>query len=77
MTNKCYKCGAQEVPEEFQRCPTCETSHQQLVKQLDSRPRTIEKKVKEQLFPIIRMRGGIQCTDWIDREDAAAMGIKV
>ena len=74
---QCYKCNAVEVQEEFQRCPPCETSHQQLVKQLDSRPRTIEKKVKEQLFPIIRMRGGIQCTDWIDREDAAAMGIKV
>ena len=74
---QCYKCNSAPVSEEFTRCSVCETSHQQLVKQLDSRPRTIEKKVKEELFPIKRMRGGIQCTDWIDREDAAAMGIKV
>ena len=77
MAFNCYKCNSAPVSEEFTRCVSCETSHQQLVKQLDSRPRTIVKKIKEELFPIKKMRGGIQCTDWIDRNDAMAMGIKV
>ena len=77
MAQMCYKCNAVEVQEEFQFCPPCATSHQELAKQLDSRPRVIEKKVKEELFPIKRMRQGIECTDWISREDAFNMGIKV
>ena len=77
MTYSCYKCNVSPVEEEFTRCPSCETSHQQLARQLDSRPKHIEKKVKEQLFPIKRMRQGIACTDWISREDAFNMGIQV
>ena len=73
----CYKCGEKEVQEEFQRCPSCELSHQELVKKLDSKPKTIEKKVKEELFPIKEMKGGILVTTWISREDAANMGIKL
>ena len=73
----CYKCNSVPVSEEFERCPACETSHQQLAKQLDSRPKVVEKKVKEELFPIKVIRQGIKCTDWISREDANVMGIKV
>ena len=78
MSNfSCIQCNKVEVSEEYTRCESCSTSHQQLVKQLDSRPKVIEKKVKEELFSIKRMRGGIECVDWISREDAINMGIKV
>ena len=77
MAQLCYKCNINEVSEEFQFCPSCETSHQQLARQLDSKPKNKEKKVKEQLFPIKEMKQGIQVTTWISREDAYNMGIKV
>ena len=77
MSFACYKCNITEVSEEFQRCPSCEISHKELCKQLDAKPRVIEKKVKEELFPIKEMKGGIQVTTYIDRNDAAIMGIKV
>ena len=73
----CYKCNINEVSEEFTRCPACEASHKELCAKLDAKPRVKEKKVREELFPIKRMRGGIQCTDWISREDAFNMGIKI
>lgn len=71
----CYQCEVNEVPEEFDRCPSCKISHQELIKKLDSKPRVKEKKVKEELFPIKEMKGGIPVTTWISREDAANMGI--
>ena len=77
MAQLCYKCNSVPVEEEFARCPSCETTHQQLVKKLDSKPRVIEKKVKEQLFPIKEMKQGIQVTTWVDRETARINGMKI
>jgi len=75
---KCYsKSCDTEVAEEFTRCSTCEASHQELAKELNARPRVKEKKVKEELFPIKEVKGGIQVTTWISREDAFNMGIKL
>ena len=73
----CYKCGETEVQEEFQLCSPCEVSHQELAKKLDSRPKVIQKKVKEKLFPIKEMKGGVQVTTWLSREDAYNNGIKL
>jgi len=76
--SKCYsKSCDTEVAEEFTRCPPCEAKHQELVKELNARPRIKEKKVKEELFPIKEIKGGIEVTTWIDRTDAANMGIKL
>lgn len=75
--SQCYKCKTEQVSEEFQRCPPCEQEHQALAKELDSRPRTKEKKVKEKLYPIKEIKNGIEVTTYIDRSDAVAMGIKV
>ena len=77
MTNKCYKCGEQDVKDEFERCPACQISHQELCAKLDAKPRIIEKKVKEELFPIREVKQGIKITTWISREDAFNMGIKI
>lgn len=77
MTFNCYKCNFEEVVEEFTRCASCEKDHKALARELDSRPRTVEKKVREKLYPIKEMKGGIQITTWISREDAHNMGIKV
>lgn len=73
----CYKCNKNEVSEEFQYCPSCEVSHKELCAKLDSKPRVKEKKVKEKLYPIKEMKGGILVTTFIDRNDAAIMGIKL
>lgn len=73
----CFKCNSVEVQEEFQRCPSCEVSHQELVKQLDSRPKIQEKKVKEKLYPVKEMKGGVQVTTWVDAETAQINGMKV
>lgn len=73
----CYKCKKNTVSEEFTRCTPCEQSHKELCAQLDAQHRTKEKKVKEQLFPIKEVKGGIQVTTWISREDARNMGIQL
>lgn len=73
----CYKCGKTEVQEEFQLCSSCEVSHRELAKKLDSRPKVIQKKPKEKLFPIKEMKGGIQVTTWVDRETAQINGMKI
>ena len=73
----CYACNTNQVAEEFGRCPSCEASHKELCAKLDSKPKMKEKKVKEELFPIKEMKGGIQVTTWISREDAVNMGIKL
>ena len=77
MANTCYKCGVNPVNEEFQRCSSCEASHQELAKKLDSKPRVKEKKVKEQLFPIVQMKNGIKVTTWVDKETARINGMKI
>lgn len=73
----CFKCNSVGVQEEFQRCPSCEASHQDLIKKLDSQPKNKEKKIKEELFPIKEMKGGIQITTWVDRETARINGMKI
>ena len=73
----CYKCNINEVSDEFQRCPPCEQQHKELCATLDARQRVKEKKVREELFPIKEIKGGIQITTWISREDAHNMGIKL
>lgn len=73
----CYRCNEKEVSEEFQRCDSCEVSHQELAKKLDSKPRVKEKKVREELFPVVEIKGGIKVTTWIDRNDAMAMGVEL
>ena len=73
----CFACNINEVAEEFERCPACEVSHKALCAKLDAKPRTKEKKVKETLYPIKEMKNGILVTTWIDRNDAAIMGIKI
>ena len=77
MTYSCFKCNSVPVAEEYSRCSSCEQSHKELCAQLDSRPRVKEKKVKEKLYPIKEVKGGIQITTWISREDARNMGIKL
>lgn len=74
---KCYKCQKEPVAEEFQRCPTCEKDHQELCKELDSRPLKQVERVKEELFPIKSVKQGIEVTTFISREDAANMGVKL
>lgn len=73
----CYKCNSVEVQEEFKRCPACQTSHETLAKQLDAKPRVKEKKIKEELFPIVEMKQGIKVTTWVDRETARINGMKL
>ena len=73
---QCYKCGKQEVSEEYARCEPCEISHKELCKELDARPKVIEKKVKEELMAIREVKQGINVTTFIDRNDAANMGIE-
>lgn len=77
MAFQCYKCKQVSVPEEFTRCPSCETAHKALAQQLDSRPKVIEKKPKEKLYAIKQMKNGVLVTTYIDRNDAFNMGIKV
>ena len=74
---QCYSCKKEEVVEEFDRCPACAEKHKELCKRLDAKPRVKEKKVKEELFPIKEVKGGVQITTWISREDAHNMGIKI
>ncbi len=74
---QCYKCNSVEVSEEFQRCPSCQQTHQELATKLDSQPRKKVEKVREELFPIKEVKQGIQVTTWISREDAVNMGIKL
>ena len=73
---QCYKCGEQEVSEEFERCPACTISHKELCEKLDARPKVIEKKVREELMAIKEVKQGIPVTTYIDRQDAANMGIQ-
>lgn len=74
----CYKCGINEVPEEFTRCSLCEASHKEFCAKLDSKPKNHIKPVKkEELFPIKETKGGIPVTTWISRQDAANMGIQL
>lgn len=74
---KCYSCKKEEVAEEFDRCLSCKAEHQKLIQELNARPRVKEKKVREELFPIREVKGGIQVTTWIDRNDAHNMGINL
>ena len=74
---QCYKCNKVSVENEFERCSACEADHKKLCAELDARPRIKEKKVKEELFPIYEIKGGINVTTYIDREDARNMGIKL
>ena len=73
----CYKCGINEVFEELTRCASCEVSHKELCAKLDSKPKNHTKSAREELFPIKEMKGGIPVTTWINRMDAANMGIKL
>lgn len=77
MTYQCYKCSKVTVEDEFARCELCEVEHKKLCADLDAKPRTKEKKVKEQLFAIKEIKQGIQVTTYIDRNDARNMGIKL
>ena len=77
MSYQCYKCNQTEVAEEFERCPSCETAHKDLCAKLDAQPKKHIEAVKEELFPIVEMKQGIKVTTYIDREDAANMGIKL
>jgi len=76
MTYPCFKCKA-PVQEEFTRCSPCEAEHKKLCVSLDAKPRVVEKRVKEKLYPIKEMKQGIQVTTYIDAEDARNMGIKL
>ena len=72
---KCYKCGKQEVSEEYARCEPCEISHKELCKELDARPKQHIKPIKEELMAIKEVKQGINVTTFIDRNDAANMNI--
>ena len=74
---QCYKCNKVAVSEEYARCASCEADHKKLCAELDAKPRTREKPVREKLYPIKEMKQGIQVTTWISREDARNMGIKL
>ena len=76
MTFQCFKCKA-PVAEEFTRCTSCEVEHKKLCASLDAKPRVVEKKVKEKLYPIKEIKQGIQVTTWISAEDARNMGINL
>jgi len=77
MIYHCYKCNETEVAKEFERCPPCQAEHIKLCAKLDARPKNHIKPVKEELFPIKEMKQGIMVTTYIDRNDAANMGIKL
>ena len=77
MDYTCYKCSKEIVAEEFSRCPPCETSHKDLCAKLDAQPKKHIEVVREELFPIVEMKQGIKVTTYIDRSDAANMGIKL
>ena len=72
----CYKCGKSEVAEEFTRCSPCEAAHKALCAELDARPKNHIKPVKEELMAIKEVKQGILVTTYIDRQDAANMGIQ-
>lgn len=73
----CYQCNNTQVVEEFERCASCQKAHEVLASKLDARPKVIEKKVKEKLYPLKQMKGGVEVTTWIDENDAKNMGIKL
>ena len=73
----CYRCNQVEVAEEFTRCPPCEAAHKELCAKLDARPKHHEVSLREELFPIKEIKRGIEVTTYIDRNDAAILGIKL
>lgn len=72
----CYSCNKVEVKEEYDRCPACAMTHKELCARLDARPKKVVEKVRTELMGIKETKQGIQVTTYIDREDAANMGIK-
>lgn len=73
----CYSCNNVTVAEEYQRCADCKKTHEALAKELDARPKRVEKKPKEKLYPIKSMRNGIEFTTWYDKTDLQNLGIKI
>lgn len=74
----CYKCNTNPVSEEFQRCSSCETEHKALCAKLDARPKPPKvEKPKEELFAVKSIRRGVEFTDWVSRQDALVLGIKL
>lgn len=77
MAYNCYQCNVNPVSEEFQRCVTCQKSHQQLIEKLDSKPKIKEKKVKEKLYILKEKKQGIEVMTYMSEEDARANGIDI
>lgn len=77
MAHSCYKCGKELVSEEYARCPSCQKEHEKLCAELDARPKTFEKRVKEKLYPIKEIKQGVQVTTWVDAETAKINGMKI
>lgn len=77
MSYSCYNCNKVSVENEFERCISCEQNHKELCAKLDARPIVKKEKVREELFAIKSMRGGVEFTDLITRQDAAVLGIKL
>ena len=76
MAYSCYKCNKVPVENEFDRCPDCQISHKELCMKLDARPRIQNTKVREELMAIKEVKQGVPVITYIDRQDAANMGIQ-
>lgn len=72
----CFECGAGNP--DYLRCELCETKHQQLVAELELRPKPpIKKKPKPKLIPIKKKMQGVMVTTWYEKEDLILMGIPI
>ena len=77
MNFSCYNCNKVPVENEFERCADCNLSHKELCAKLDAIPRKKIEKVREELFPVKSMKGGVEFTDWYNRQEMAIFGIKL
>lgn len=73
----CFSCNSAQVAEEYDRCSSCQESHNELIKKLDSKPRQVTEKFQEKLYPIKEIKQGVEVTTYISKEDAINMGIKL
>ena len=73
----CVQCNKASVEDEFQRCHSCSLSHAELCAKLDAVPRIKREKVREELFAVKSMKGGVEFTDWYNRQEMAIFGIKL
>ena len=76
-TFTCIKCRAKEATRELGRCKPCEVEHENLVRRLDSIPRQILERPKEEWVSKKEVKGGVTVTTYMTKQEAMLMGIRV